>query len=546
MIRVVIFLLVLAGLAFGATWLADRPGEVTIVWPWLGRAIELPLGLVIAVFALLIGCWLLLLIWRSPGRVAGSLRRRRAARGYRAISRGLIAIGAGDLASARRFAGDARRLAPNEPLALLLGAQTAQLAGNRAAAETTFRRMTEHDETKMLGLHGLFVEARRRNDAVSARAAAEEAARANPSAGWAAQAVLDFRCMEGDWTGALSALGSQTKSGLIDRAADRRGRAVLLTARALSSGERESALADVSEAVRLAPGLVPAAAFAGRLLAEAGKPRPAARIIEAAWRENPHPDLAETYAHVRPGGSARDRLARIEALAKLAPAGPESEREAMLAVARAAIDARELAAARAALAPLLETPSRRVALMMAEIEDHEGDVGRARQWTARALNAAPDPAWAADGYVSDKWLPVSPVTGRLDAFQWKVPVTALSPPARIIEEPAPAPAPVEATAATVDAEPAPMAAPSHPPAPPPADEDAPEYDGSPHAPPVAPAPARDAAPIPAPHRPGEASRADPVIPLVHSPDDPGPDGDLPPEPTPGPPKQENWWRGLFR
>ena len=60
---------------------------------------------------------------------------------------------------------------------------------------------------------------------------------------------------------------------------------------------------------------------------------------------------------------------------------------------------------------------------MAEIEQREsGDEGRAREWMARALHAARDPAWTADGFVSDRWMPVSPVSGRLDAFQWKVPL----------------------------------------------------------------------------------------------------------------------------
>src|SRR5262249_54633039 len=153
--------------------------------------------------------------------------------------------------------------------------------------------------------------------------------------------------------------------------------------------------------------------------------RKAARIIEAAWRLHPHPDLAETYAHVRTGDSARDRLARVETLAHLSPDGPEGK----LAVARAAIDAREFAVARTALAPLVAAPTRRVALMMAEIEEQDThDVGRAREWMARALHAARDPAWTADGLVSDKWLPVSPATGRLDAFQWKVPLADLNPP----------------------------------------------------------------------------------------------------------------------
>src|SRR5262249_37638034 len=161
--------------------------------------------------------------------------------------------------------------------------------------------------------------------------------------------------------------------------------------------ERDQARPDVLETVKLAPALVPAAALAGRLLAELGDTRKATRVLEAAWRANPHPDLAEVYAHVRPGDSARDRLTRVQALAKQAPDNPEGA----LAVGRAAIDAREFPAARAALAPLATAPTQRVAEMMAEIEEGDtGDTGRAREWTARAVRAARDPKWTADGLES--------------------------------------------------------------------------------------------------------------------------------------------------
>ena len=119
---------------------------------------------------------------------------------------------------------------------------------------------------------------------------------------------------------------------------------------------------------------MPAAALAGRLLAEGGEVRKAARILEAAWRANPHPDLAEAYAHLRPGTSARERLARIEALAAMAPGNVEGA----LAVARAALDAREFATARAALAPLLAAPTQRVAVLMAELEEAEQATRAAR------------------------------------------------------------------------------------------------------------------------------------------------------------------------
>jgi HemY protein len=36
---------------------------------------------------------------------------------------------------------------------------------------------------------------------------------------------------------------------------------------------------------------------------------------------------------------------------------------------------------------------------------------------ARAVHARRDPAWTADGLIAERWMSVSPVSGRLDAFQ---------------------------------------------------------------------------------------------------------------------------------
>ncbi len=75
---------------------------------------------------------------------------------------------------------------------------------------------------------------------------------------------------------------------------------------------------------------------------------------------------------------------------------------------------------------------------MAEIERTEhGDSGRARAWTLRAVRALHDPVWTADGYVSATWRPVSPVTGRLDAFQWQTPLAALPSDKAAAIEPSP-------------------------------------------------------------------------------------------------------------
>jgi HemY protein len=385
MIRVLIFLIVVGLLAYGVALLSDQPGDVVITWQ--GLRIETSLMMLGA--AMLAAMVVIALIWslirailRSPIALATLLRNRRGVRAYEAISHGLIAVGSGDVSAARKFTTEVNRIAPGEPLALLLSAQTAQLTGDRDRAEQNFRAMASRADTKTLGLHGLYIEAQRRGDLTSARAYAEEAARTVPSLGWAGRAVLEFRCATGDWAGALALLDANKPA--IDKASYRRQRAVLLTARALAAedSDRDGAKAFALEAVKLAPTLVPAAALAGRRLAEGGELRKASRIIGKAWSANPHPDLAATYAELRFGDSARDRLTRIEALAKKVPENIEGA----LAIARAALDARQFAKARAALAPYLAAPTKRVALLMAELERAErNDEGRAREWMRNGL-----------------------------------------------------------------------------------------------------------------------------------------------------------------
>ena len=273
MIRVVIYLLIVAAFAFGAVWLADRPGEVAITWQ--GRRIDTSVMVlvmaVVAVAAFSVMLWSAIrAIIRSPGLIARYIDTRRGVRGYRAVSQGLVAVGSGDARAARKFTDEAKRIAPHEPLTLLLSAQTAQLSGDRGAAASTFLEMAGRDDTKLLGLHGLFIEARRRGDPAAALLYAEEAAKHASIPPWAGQAVLEFRCVAGDWSGALERLERNHKGGLVDKAAYRRQRAVLLTAQALAleDGDRDRSKALVLEAVKLAPTLVPAAALAGRFLAE--------------------------------------------------------------------------------------------------------------------------------------------------------------------------------------------------------------------------------------------------------------------------------------
>lgn len=431
MIRLVLFLVGVLAIAAGFHWLADRPG--TLVLDWQGYVIETSVFRAVILFAILFGivnaAWALFrYLWKSPAAIGRHVTRRRERRGLDAISSGMIAIGSGDRALATRAAVQARKSLPNEPLTHLLRAQAAQLQGDSATSRRIFEAMLASPDTEQLGLRGLFLEAQRENEAIPATQFAERALKLNPKLEWPAAALFDLQCKAKDWAGALDTVASARRNGHVDKKLADRRRAVLLTAQAqvLEDSHADKAAELAVEAHNLAPELVPAAVIAGRVLASRGQTPKAAKILGRTWKSVQHPDIAAIYAHARPGDSVSDRLERVRQLAKTTPHSVEGP----IALAFAAIEARDWDLAKKSLEHLLEgEPSHRVCTLMARIEG-EGfnDAGKVREWLARAVHAPRDPAWTADGIVADQWAPTSPVTGALDAFEWRVPVEALDKP----------------------------------------------------------------------------------------------------------------------
>jgi HemY protein len=329
MLRLVLFLLGVLALAAGLAWLADRPGTLLVTWQ--DYVVETSVFRAVVIFtaflALAILAWSLMRqIWSGPAAFSHYLTRRRQRRGLDALSAGMIAIGAGDRGMATRYALQARKSLPNEPLTHLLRAQAAQLSGDKATARRIFEAMLATPDTEQLGLRGLFLEAGREGEDEAQRQFAERALRLNPKLSWPSEALFGLQCKAGDWPGALQTLASARRHGHIDRPTTDRRRAVLLTAEAqsLEDSDPEKALSLSLEAHGLAPALIPAAAIAGRLLASRGNTPRAAKIIQRTWSKASHPELATAYAYARIGDSPRDRLDRIRQLAALNPYSIES------------------------------------------------------------------------------------------------------------------------------------------------------------------------------------------------------------------------------
>ncbi|KAA0573829.1 heme biosynthesis HemY N-terminal domain-containing protein [Azospirillum sp. Sh1] len=431
MIRALWFLLKVAVVIAAAIWLADRPGTVSV--HWLGYAVEAPfwVALLVTIVALgiaALGYRLIRGLIRTPYRIRRHSRVRRRERGYRALTQGMVAIAAGDAQTARKMARKADGLLNEPPLTMLLSAQAAQLQGDERAAREYFTAMLERPETAFLGMRGLLTQAIKSGDRVEALTLARKARGLQPNTPWLLGTLYDLEAQAGDWAAAEGTLQQAIQAGAIPTDEGRRHRAVLLLERSFEAerrGRADAALSHAQAAHDMMPGFVPAAVRLARLQLAADRLKPAAKVVERAWRQSPHPELADIYRTIV---SSYDTLTRVRLFQKLVRQAPDSA-ESHLAVARAAIDAQLWGEARQHLNRAMEIgPTRRTYRLMAELDRGERhDEDAAKDWLAKAANAPEDPVWTCSscGAVSHNWGGLCGHCGAFDTLTWKAPTVAV-------------------------------------------------------------------------------------------------------------------------
>ncbi|HEX4296755.1 MAG TPA: heme biosynthesis HemY N-terminal domain-containing protein [Devosia sp.] len=445
MIRLATWIVISLLLTALIAWLISLPGTAMIeiagyrMQPRLGMAAFLAAAALAAVIVL----WSILRrILDAPRYFSKLGRDRRRDLGVAALSDGFVALQAGDPNRARVLAREARSNLPRNHAAQLLEARSDLALGDMQSAREHYRALISNKKTAVAALAGLYEQARTQGRTDAALSFAQKAVALAPQTRWASDAVLDDLTRRGQWENALARIGDETATTREEKMVRRRKQAVLETALARETAETDSALAldHALVALKLVPEFVPAALIAARIQSNRGEVRRAMSLLRRTWRATSHPHLATLYANAQQGASAVERLKRVRELID----SPPPNRPAAIVLARAAVDAYDWPAARNALASYSTAePTQAVCLLMAEIEEGQNaDQGKAREWLARAVRAPRDPVWTADGITADEWEPISPLTGALDAFEWRVPLSTVAsrsePPAA---ESLPAPPP---------------------------------------------------------------------------------------------------------
>lgn len=432
LLKVVLFIVIVAAMAYGAGVLLETDGGLLIAFA--DREFTLgPLATTIAAVVLLAGMWFLL---KVIGLVLAIVRflngdetavsryfdRNRERKGYQALSEGLVALASGEGRLAYSRAQKAEKLLGKPELTTLLMAQAAEAVGDGKRAGDAYKQLLTDEKTRFVGIRGLLKQSLEDGDTETALKLAEKAFSMKPRHAETQDILLKLQADQADWKGARATLGAKLKSGELPRDVYRRRDAVLALQEArtvmdetASIEAREAAI----EANKLSPDLIPAAAMAARSLAMAGKKKDAARILKKAWTAQPHPDLAAAFAEIEPEETPEQRLKRFKTLTTIKP----DEEQTQLLQAELLVAAEDFPGARKAIAGLIEShPTQRALTIMAAIERGEGqDDAVVRGWLTRALTAPRGPQWCCDKCqaIHAQWAPVCDNCGGFDTLSWR-------------------------------------------------------------------------------------------------------------------------------
>ena len=214
--KIVLFLMIVVAIAFGATYLMD--GDNTIIGDlmitldgveYTLSAIEAVIVLTLLVVLIWVGLKLMSLLVATLRFINGDdtaisryFNRSRERRGYRALSEGMMALASGDADAAMTKAGQAERYLQQPTLTNLLAAQAAEMSGNTTRAEQIYTELIKDPQTRFVGVRGIMKQRLATGDTDVALKLAQKAFELKPKHEEVQDLLLKLQAKSHDWQGA--------------------------------------------------------------------------------------------------------------------------------------------------------------------------------------------------------------------------------------------------------------------------------------------------------------------------------------------------------
>jgi len=425
MLRVLRYLCLIAPLVWGALWIANHPGQLSV--EWLGYHIETSLGVFLAALALILIAIILLVVLinmllGAPKNIRTKHHSKRQQQGLTALTQAMAALAISDLRAADKHIRKASDLLDHAPITNLLTAQLSHAKGDLVNARKSMALMLESPETRPVALRGMIEQSVAEKHYDQAIAHALDAWDHQPNDRWLALVLIDLYSRQSQWGKAIDITQKAARKEAITRNDARRYEAIMhyenaLEAAANKQAQKARKFTDLAR--KNNPAFVPAWLLAVDLLMEANETNQAFKLMRQCWQESPQPQwvdtLLELYHHERPDALQK----RFEKLISLNPEHPESH----IAMARCAMKHKQWHDARSHLkSALARLESPRIYQLLSHVELAEsGNEKQANEWLTLAVASPKDASWHCSrcNHPADAWELHCSACGSFDSYVWQ-------------------------------------------------------------------------------------------------------------------------------
>lgn len=379
-------------------------------------------------------------IFNVPTAIAEYNHESRRQRGYRALTRGLVAVAAGNVDKATAFSKQTQKLFPERNgLPMLLEAQAARLRGEEGLAQNRFEELMKDKDSAFLGIRGLLKSAMDAGQMGRALDFAKKAQALYPTQKWVVKCVYDLQIKNHLWS---DALGTAKKAQKLEAIAadkilsDRVAIHLMRYDYEWEAGNHKLAMRELEQAYKLNPYFVPTVIRLADRYISKGKNRKAASLVEKAWAQNPHPELVEIWDVLAPEDNGKNQTKRLKWYENLVSLKPDSA-EGQMAAARAAMEMGLWGEAKAYLMVAEKIyPSARLFRLRAIVEQnstHNEDAFN--HLIEKASQALPDKVWYCKdtGMTYDAWSAIAMPQEAFNTMAWGVPRAGVIKPQGVID-----------------------------------------------------------------------------------------------------------------